>query len=61
MSSEDVLIKIIKDTAKESGLPEEKLEEVVSYMTTYLNTGAKYGKTPKGFLHWYIKDQGGSL
>lgn len=61
MSGEQELLKIIQDTAKESGLSKEKIEEVVTYMATYINEGAKYGKTPKGFLRWYIKDQGGRL
>lgn len=53
--------KIIRQAVKESGLPESKIEELTSMMVTYLNTGAKYGETPQGFLHWYVKDMGGTL
>lgn len=52
---------IIKQAVKESGLPEEKIEEITSYMTTYINTGAKYGSTPQGFLKWYVEDMGGKI
>ncbi|MCD7911020.1 hypothetical protein KC480_05710 [Bacillus velezensis] len=51
----------IKDAVKESGLSEDKIEEITSYMVTYLNTGAKYGESPQGFLCWYIRDMGGEL
>lgn len=46
---------------KESGLSEDKIEEITSYMVTYLNTGAKYGESPQGFLYWYVHDMGGEL
>lgn len=52
---------IIKKAVRESGLPEEKIEEITSLMVTYTQTGAKYGDTAKGFLHWYIHDMGGKL
>lgn len=52
---------IIKQAVKDSGLPEEKIEEITSMMVTYLNTGAKYGSTPEGFFKWYVKDMGGKL
>lgn len=52
---------LIKEAVKESGLPEGKIEELTSSMVTYLNTGAKYGSTPQGFLKWYVKDMGGKL
>jgi hypothetical protein len=61
MSKEGIIAKFIEDAVKESGWPEEKIEEITSYMVTYLNTGAKYGETPEGFLHWYIQDMGGQL
>lgn len=51
----------INDAVKASGLPEDKIEEVTSYMVTYLNTGAKYGESPEGFMRWYIQDMGGAL
>ncbi len=51
----------IKAAVKESGLPEDKIEEITSYMVTYLNTGAKYGESPQGFLRWYVQDMGGEL
>ncbi|ARC67262.1 MULTISPECIES: hypothetical protein [Bacillus subtilis group] len=51
----------IKQAVQESGLPEDKIEEITSYMVTYLNTGAKYGETAKAFLYWYVHDMGGEL
>jgi hypothetical protein len=51
----------IQDAVKESGLPEEKIEEITSHMVTYLSTGAKYGQTAKGFFTWYTQDMGGKL
>jgi hypothetical protein len=50
----------IKEAVRNSGLPEDKIEEITSYMVTYINTGSKYGSSPKGFLRWYI-EQGGKL
>lgn len=61
MKDEGLITKAIQEAVKQSGLPEDKIEEIASYMTTYLNTGAKYGRTAKGFLMWYVKDQGGEL
>jgi hypothetical protein len=56
-----IIEKAIKDAVKQSGLPEDKIEEITSYMSTYMNTGAKYGETPEGFLKWYLRDMGGKL
>lgn len=62
MNNQEGFITIaIKQAIKESGLPEEKIEEIASYMTTYLQTGAKYGSTPQGFFKWYTQDMGGKL
>lgn len=62
MEQQDGFItKSIEEAMKESGLPKEKIEEITSYMVTYLNTGAKYGKTAKGFFIWYTKDMGGKM
>lgn len=52
---------IIKEYAKKSGLPEEKISDITSSMVEYLNTGAKYGESPKGFFTWYMKDKGKKL
>ncbi|WAT23505.1 hypothetical protein O0R52_22245 (plasmid) [Bacillus halotolerans] len=51
----------ISQAVKESGLSEDKIEEITSYMVTYLNTGAKYGESPQGFLYWYVHDMGGEI
>jgi hypothetical protein len=59
--NEGVMTKIMADAMKESGLPADKIEEITSYMVTYINTGSKYGHTPQGFLKWYTKDQGGTI
>lgn len=62
MNNQDGFItKAIKEAVEASGLPEEKIEEISSYMVTYLNSGAKYGKTAKGFFMWYTKDMGGKI
>lgn len=61
MSSEGFVTATIQEAMKASGLPEEKIEEITSYMVTYINTGEKYGPTPEGFLKWYVQDMGGEL
>jgi hypothetical protein len=50
---EEKLDIIIKQAMKESGMPEENIEQITSYMITYINTGSKYGHTPEGFFQWY--------
>lgn len=57
---DEQLDNIIEDTVKESGQVIEKIEEITSYMITYLSTGAKYGSSPEGFYRWY-REQGGKI
>jgi|GEM_PF-5091941 len=61
MSKEGIIAKLMEEAVQKSGWSEEKIEEITSYMVTYLNTGAKYGETPQGFLRWYVEDMGGQL
>jgi hypothetical protein len=57
----DDLLDIAVDIAvKESGKSQDEIEQVSSYMITYINTGAKYGTTPEGFYRWFT-EQGGKL
>ncbi|MGV7000232.1 hypothetical protein ACWA2C_16225 [Priestia megaterium] len=60
MSKEGIINKFIQDAVSESGLPEDKIEEITSYMVTYINLGSQYGSSPEGFLRWYT-EQGGSI
>lgn len=57
---DDLLDIAVEIAVKESGMPQEKIEEVSSSMIAYINAGAKYGNTPEGFLRWF-KEQGGAM
>ena len=52
---ESILNAIIKSTVKASGESEDRIEELSSYMITYINTGAQYGMSAEGFVRWYIE------
>lgn len=51
----------IIDATRDSGLPEEVIEEMTSMMVQYINEGAKYGDQPEDFLKWYVTDMGKTL
>lgn len=57
---DEKLDQYIGKAVKDSGRPVEQVEEIASFMITYVNSGAKYGNTPEGFYRWYT-EQGGKL